>query len=109
MIIDFDFLDDWDDLDDGTAAIDEQELTGFDDGDETDLTNLPMESNELNWPSSHDITQDDGSFDIDGEDSQPTSTLSPHRQFAQLRFGGGCDCGYNPLTCCAGYACRWQY
>ncbi|MCE7988105.1 MAG: hypothetical protein DYG89_43625 [Caldilinea sp. CFX5] len=111
MIIDFDFFDDWDDLDNGTVAIDEQELTGFDDSDEADLADLPMEGDEraLDWPPPHDITQDSENLEGASEVSMLHSKLSSRSQFAQLRFCGGCDCGYSPLTCCAGHACRWQY
>ena len=36
---------------------------------------------------------------------------SPKPDSDNLRFAGsgGCDCGYSPTSCGAGWACRWQY
>ncbi|MGW5158666.1 hypothetical protein ACWEPN_24590 [Nonomuraea wenchangensis] len=54
---------------------------------------------------------DDGTPDTSGTSPSGTADAPTNDSSHEVKFGAaaGCDCGYNPNTCGAGWACRWQY
>jgi len=44
------------------------------------------------------------------QQQNPDPEAAPPENFRRgIYFGGGCDCSFNPNTCGAGWACRWQH
>jgi len=51
------------------------------------------------------LTDDPPAADTDADTAGGHSAESRDLHFGG---GGGCDCGFNPYNCGAGWACRWQ-
>ena len=105
MWIDSDLFDDFDDVDDADLAADDA-LTD----EESTLLDDPLavlaDPDTISLP---DLTDSDALFSPDEAVIKPLSVLDLRKEFDQLRFCGGCDCGSSPATCGAAHFCRWQY
>lgn len=105
MWIDSDLFDDFDDVDD----IDDVEST--DDDTLTDDEQAVIDDPLADRDTTHldDLESGDDLLPPDEGVAKPLSVLNLHKEFGQLRFSGGCDCGFSPATCGSGHFCRWQY
>lgn len=64
----------------------------------------------------HDAADVDDACSVDGEAADGRPSIQDAQALgggadshsSDVKFAGGCDCGYSPGTCGAGHFCRWS-